>query len=100
MKVYLIRETETDNYKIGRTSKSVADRISQLQTGCSNEIEFVDSFETNDIKLETMLHGYFCTARKKGEWFELSYDKVLLFQSTCKKLQEQLEFLKEHNSFF
>lgn len=39
MKVYLIKEnTEYPKYKIGRTSKSIQNRINELKTGNANEL--------------------------------------------------------------
>ena len=57
--VYLIEDIDNNRYKIGVT-KNLKRRLKNLQTGNSNQIKLIDSFETEyPFRLETMLHNRF-----------------------------------------
>ena len=100
MKIYLIKEEGTDNYKIGRTSRNINNRLKELQTGSSNTLQLVDFYETTNAYLEQMLHARYLPFKKKGEWFEMPLEDVILFKATCKKVEETLIFMRENNHFF
>ena len=86
-KVYLI--TDTDCYKIGKTTKSVYQRIKKLQTGNPRKIKLVHIFLTENYHLvETMLKQMFKPKCRNGEWFDLEKDVVQNFNKICKDLDD------------
>jgi len=100
--IYLFRNKDENQYKIGITKKPVQERIAQLQTGNPNEIMFVESFETSHgYKMENALHNHFRMKRTSDshEWFELSDEDVKMFYSTCERLESNLSFIREHNTY-
>jgi len=99
--VYLINASGTKNYKIGSTSRTVNERICELQTGNSEELLFVNSYLTENYrKLEIWLHRKYRTKRKEGEWFELEDEEVKIFENTCKTIDKTITLLLENNPFF
>lgn len=69
--VYVLRAGNTDRYKIGYTSRDVASRAADLQTGCPFDISIVHEF-AGSIEDEQSIHSILGGFRKTGEWFELS----------------------------
>lgn len=100
--VYLIGENnDNNNYKIGVTKhKDINSRISELQTGNSNELYIKDYYETKyPYKLEKMLHRHFFDKRIINEWFSLNSDDIKSFKDVCEKYNNVLDSLK-YNPFF
>ena len=88
LKVYLLKMIDNDTtiYKIGYTKNSVEDRRKILQTGCPNEIQIVESFESEfSIKIETTLHNIYKHKRIHGEWFSLDLEDEINFKANCEK---------------
>jgi len=93
----------TERFKIGITRRSIDKRMRELQTGNSDKITLINSYESeNYIKVENWLHRkHYCTqAEAKNEWFELAPEKVLSFIEDCKKIDKTVTFLKENNEFY
>ena len=98
--VYLIRNCENNTYKIGVTKNDPQKRVKQLQTGCSDPLDLLHSFETNyPYRLEKMLHIQYSSQKEYGEWFKLDNEQVGNFLDTCKKLQNTIDSLLQ-NPFF
>ena len=98
--VYLIRNRENLTYKIGVTKNNPEKRVKQLQTGNSDELDLLYTFETNyPYRLEKMLHTNYSLYRENNEWFVLDSEQVSLFLDTCDKLQNTLNVLLQ-NPFF
>ena len=69
--VYLLK-ADNGFYKIGRT-KSLDDRIKQLEIASPHELELILVIETDNCRnIEESLHLRFDDKRSRGEWFELS----------------------------
>lgn len=76
--MYVLNNKGTDEYKIGMTN-NLNRRLSQLQTGCPNELVIVKTWShyRKDVveRYERTLHRYFtkcgCRIRENGEWFRL-----------------------------
>lgn len=99
--IYLINESGTDKYKIGLTKNKANKRKLQLQTGNSNELNIIRTFETeHQFKLEKMLHMNYANKRCIGEWFVLDANDVFDFIPMCEKLTKTIVFLLENNTFF
>jgi hypothetical protein len=78
--VYLIRQRNTNYFKIGWTEnkkgftekQSVENRISSLQTGNPNPLDIVGFFRASSTKTEKTVHSIFALKRQTGEWFLLN----------------------------
>lgn len=72
--VYFIKESGTDNIKIGYTA-DISSRLSTLQTGNSNELIIVKTIECASIdsafKLEHIYHELYKKNHIRGEWFNI-----------------------------
>lgn len=70
--IYLMHTKGTSLYKIGR-SYDPSKREYQLNTTKSPfEVELLKKIKTrNSVQAETILHNYFASKRKRGEWFDL-----------------------------
>jgi hypothetical protein len=99
MKIYLIKENDTNYYKIGVTKQPIYNRIKQLQTGNAHQITLVDFYETAYKKVEKFLHGKFKKYKVGGEWFDLPLEEVIRFKRSCRECEESYLFLKENNHF-
>lgn len=98
--VYLITN-DYNHYKIGVTKGDVSKRIRQLQTGNSERIELVNSYESDNYNhIERWLHRKLFIKRLEGEWFELTESEVLDFKSNCDRIDEIVKVLKKENPFF
>ncbi len=80
--LYVIHAAGTSQYKIGITSRSVADRLKALQTGNPVKLEVVRSYHFTDAaRVERELHKRLALFRSNGEWFALpsaqTVDKAL-----------------------
>ncbi len=70
--IYVIKAEGQSIYKIGK-SKSVPNRISQLDKQYPFEIEIYTYFKSEEVSnIETELHNLFKNKRQKGEWFALN----------------------------
>jgi hypothetical protein len=104
--VYLLLETDKngdERHKIGITKNPVEKRIKQLQTGNSNIITLLHSYQTEHYRnVEHMLHKKFINQKTetKNEWFYLEDEQVLGFLKTCAELNERVILLKENNPFY
>lgn len=95
MTVYLIKQEETNEYKIGITEQTVSKRIKQLQTGSSEKLIEVCSFETKwNYKLEKILHSHFNKNKTRGEWFKLSLEEEKSFLTICQNWESKLNELE------
>jgi hypothetical protein len=73
--VYFIHDGEY--VKIGVTNSGVQKRIKNLQTGSSRPLRVVATIQSCEpYKLESSLHTMFADKRVKGEWFDITIEKV------------------------
>lgn len=88
--VYLLGDFEKEGiYKIGVTKGKIEERIKKLQTGNGGEIYVIDWYETEfPFFIEKLMHCKYFSDRKKGEWFELSPEKVKEFKKDCMNFNE------------
>lgn len=100
--IYLINECGTDNYKIGITrAKSETHRKKTLQTGNSNKLETIYTFQTDyPYRIESMLHFHYKFKKCHGEWFTLTSEEVKNFPSLCQEFADLLTLLMRENYFF
>jgi ABC-type iron transport system FetAB ATPase subunit len=96
MKVYLLVNGE-GKFKIGFTERTTEKRIKELQTGSHSEMHVLQEYESNNARqIETILHRFLRSKRISGEWFELTNEEVFDFKNRCKKIDENLTYLKEN----
>jgi len=104
--VYLLLEVDkegNERYKIGITKNPVIKRIKQLQTGNSNIITLLNSFESNHYhKVEQWLHKKYASHKTetKNEWFSLTNEQVGEFTNVCEDIEKKVIYLKENNPFY
>lgn len=102
MYIYLLKSDENGYYKIGK-SLNPDKRIRTLQTGNPEKITLISKVEvTNKFcnKIESALHSQYSYTNKNGEWFDLSIEDELLFESNVKRIENNLLILeKERNHF-
>jgi len=104
--VYLLCElgSNPESYKIGITKDNPEKRVKQLQTGCSNEILILKTFNSEFYrKIESVLHKEYKRYSSTGgtEWFILPNDIVLRFEERCSQLHQMFTTLqKSGNPFF
>lgn len=98
--VYLISDEENNKYKIGVTKNDVNKRLKKLQTGNSSLLSIKKVHATDYMyRMETLLHNYFSKQRILNEWFELSNEDIINFNSTCQYFEKMINSLKD-NPFF
>lgn len=99
MEVYLIKQQNTNLYKIG-ISKDPKVRLNQLQTANPETLELVFVFKTKyDFQLENYVHRKFSDANVQLEWFELTEAEVKEFIPICKVGEANFDLLKEENTY-
>ena len=92
-KIYLIRGND-GRYKIG-ISKHPNKRIKELQTGNSDKLVIIDSYESpNAHKIESALHRFYSYYRKEGEWFDLSVLEESKFIENCQRIDNTIKILQ------
>lgn len=93
MKVYLIRNGE-GYYKVGYTKHDVTYRMSQLQTGSSSELEYVNECVVlHATKVESALHRTYKQYHIILEWFDLPDDVVENFVATATRIDNTFQSL-------
>ena len=71
-------------------------RVKEIQTGNSNKVELVCEYETDKPYLiEKVLHNRYSHLLEHGEWYVLSLEDEIEFNNNCKKIEENLNFLKK-----
>lgn len=100
--VYLLNSWGDEVFKIGITKHDDIDkRIKALQTGNSSEIVLVNKYKSDNYRrIETMLHRYYGTKHKRGEWFELESTQVLEFTKRCEDFDKTITILLKENPFY
>jgi len=70
-KIYFVENIETKRIKIGFTVSSVAQRMTQLQTGSDSELRLLGVITADEEKgtTERQLHSKFSEWHHRGEWF-------------------------------
>jgi predicted GIY-YIG superfamily endonuclease len=95
--VYLIKSTETGYYKIGY-SRNPTQRLKQLQTGCPDELQIIETFRSNHArKIEGALHNSYNYACKHNEWFELAIEDEVKFKKLCETIENNLILIENLN---
>jgi len=104
--VYLLLEVDKDGYerhKIGITKRKVSTRVKELQTGNSNVISILKSYESiNYQRVEHWLHQIYANQKTEtdNEWFLLTDEQVNDFIKTCEETESKVKYLIENNPFF
>jgi hypothetical protein len=95
-----MQSLEEGYYKIG-ISKNPSKRIEQLQTGNASELKLIAVYPTEIYSLiELTLKNRYTVARRRGEWFKLNLEDEQSFVNVCKKIEEDIMFLKRNGNVF
>ena len=103
--VYLFLEVDiqgNEAFKIGITKNDPEKRIKQLQTGNSNKLSVLKSYQSpNYLKVEQWLHRKYSIKTEAGNEFRhLTDEEVMSFLDDCKKADETITFMKANNPFY
>lgn len=103
--VYLFLEVDiqgNEAFKIGITKNDPEKRIKQLQTGNSNKLSVLKSYQSpNYLKVEQWLHRKYNIKTEAGNEFRhLTNEEVMSFLDDCKKADETITFMKANNPFY
>jgi hypothetical protein len=86
--IYLIKCGDFNLYKIGKANSSqlVLSRLNQCQTGNPFKLILSGYWEVSNYHLiEKRLHSLFNNKHKRGEWFELNENDLLLINDFMNK---------------
>ena len=98
--IYLIQSLEDGYSKVG-VSKHPQKRIKQLQTGNSSELKLIETYQSDIAnQIEGTLHKRYSHYQKEGEWFDMSIENEVSFKEECKKIEENINFLKKSSNVF
>jgi hypothetical protein len=101
--IYLISSNTNGKklYKIGKTKRSIPERIKEFKTGNASELLIVDSFVSKWArKIEANFHRALKIKKVSGEWFDLDDEDILTFKSKCLKLHENFEVIESSNTYY
>jgi hypothetical protein len=101
--LFKVTKSGEESYKIGITKNDPEKRVAQLQTGNEAVINLLKYYKSeNYLKIERMIHNRYKIYKTEsmGEWFDLPDNEVINFLTTCKEVDNIINFLKEHNPFF
>lgn len=99
MEVYLIKQQNTNLYKIG-ISKDPKTRLNQLQTANADTLQLISTFKTkHGFQLETFVQRKYSDANVQLEWFELTEAEVKQFIPVCKQGESNFDLLLENNTY-
>lgn len=94
--VYLFRNRDTNQYKIGFTKRNPKERLKESETFNANDLVIVDFFESVYAKqIEKGLHNRYKSFHINREWFNLNYESVLSFKKSCKSIETALIAVNE-----
>ena len=94
--VYLVRQGDTDLYKIGHTSNHPKARLGELQTGNPTQLHLINYYSTCNYKEVEQLMHISKTANhhwREWFWFDLSIEDAFLTE--CKEKEVSANFLVE-----
>ena len=100
--IYIIlEENNTEKrYKIGITKRRSSDRLKEIQTGNSNYLEVIFTYETKwSSKIERIIHSNYKNNRINGEWFSLTEDDLINIKRLMIKLDSDLTLLESNNTY-
>lgn len=98
--IYLIKNEDSNKYKIGVTKNDPSKRLKGLQTGSSEKLLLIDYFETlYPYRMEKMLHNRYMKYHVLGEWYELPTDIINNFEKECGEVSDMINVMLS-NPFF
>jgi hypothetical protein len=94
--VYLIRQGQSDLYKIGHTTKKPSNRLKELQTGNPQELYLITSYQTKYYKdVENLMHTKNNHFKVVREWFRFDFKIESNFLEECQNNEAGAKFLYE-----
>lgn len=100
-KVYLISSGSVNKrYKIGYTKRDVWQRLKEIKTSNSDNVEIINVFESKwGTKIERALHRKYNYKKIENEWFSLTEDEVKSFKKDCQMLHDNLYITETQNTY-
>lgn len=94
--VYLIRQAETDLYKIGHTSYHPKKRLKELQTGNPEKLHLIEYYSSDYCqKIESLLHLKYKNYNVRQEWFRFDLSIESSFLNECQSKEAGAKHLVE-----
>lgn len=76
-------------------------RLAALQTGNSSPLKLVASYCTEyAYEVEKTMHRKYFHLRQEGEWFYMSIENEVNFLEECRKIEDNIRFLKSNEAAF
>jgi len=100
-KVYLISAGRDEKrYKIGYTKRTVWDRLKEIKTSNSDNLEILDVFESKyGTKIERVLHRKYSSRKIENEWFRLTENEASQFKKDCQMIHDNFILLESQNTY-
>lgn len=96
--VYLIRQGESDLYKIGSTSGDPEKRLVQLQCGNPERLHLIQTYRTiHHQKIESLMHIAYGNNRVRNEWFRFDLSMEDEFINECESKETAARILIEQD---
>ena len=100
-KVYLISSGGIEKrYKIGYTKRTVWERLKEIKTSNSDNVEILDVFESKyGTKIERSLHRKYKSKKIENEWFRLTEIEANQFKKECQMMHDNFNLLETQNTY-
>jgi hypothetical protein len=97
MTIYLVRQENSNLYKIGCTRRSVKTRMDELQTANPITLVLVHEYKSKyGYQLEGYLHRMYTDKNVQLEWFELDTTDVDSFLTRCHQAETNFDIIQEN----
>lgn len=86
--VYIFKNTETNQYKVGSTKREPTIRLKESETFNATNLILFDFFESPFFRqIENSLHKHYKRFNINREWFYLDFETLQKFKTLCKKIE-------------
>ena len=98
--VYIIQKLSDSTFKIG-VSKNPKQRLKAIQTGNEGKLKLLATYPSEyAYKIESALRNLFSHCKREGEWVDISLVEAYAFEEKCRKIEENINFLKKSGNVF
>lgn len=96
MHTFYIIKNALNHFKLGITTRDVKLRVKQFETGNSDELEIIKTFNTKHGTIfESTMHRRFVNKRLKGEWFKLDEKDILNIDDILTETEKNLDIVSD-----
>lgn len=101
--IYLVKNLNSDYYKIGFTKRKVIQRINELKIGNPDKLKIIHTYYSHwGKRLEKVLHRkyeiykvYDISKEEHTEWFQLPDKEIDKFLEVCEMTSKNLDLVKD-----